>query len=176
MLKNRFTRDYASIYADLGRGEFIGRYQMMPVFVGQRVQSVAMDPGRGAFETFSLVPAIDVELLSPESFLNRVWFLERANKKGANRDIVVGRWSDHDVAIPDYSISRTHCTLEVSSQGYRIVDAGSRNGTVVDGNHLSKGEAAMLVGGETVVLGRFEFLFLTGRQFLDLLKDELSKL
>jgi len=171
----RFVNDYIKIYAEIGRGEFVGRYHMMPVLVGKRILSLGMERGRSAYETFSIIPVQDVESLSPGSFLDRVWMLERTRKKDNDQDIIVGRWKKYDVAIPDYSISRIHCVFEISSRGYLVRDAGSRNGTIVDGNTLRKGEGVMILGGEQLTLGRFQFVFYTGRQFLDLLMERLSK-
>lgn len=169
----QFVSDYMNIYAEIGRGEFVGRYHMVPVLVGQRVLSLGLAAGLSAYETFSVIPVKDVESLSLSSFLDRVWMLERTRRRADDRDIIVGRWKKYDVAIPDYSISRTHCVFEFSSRGYKLRDAGSRNGTIVDGTTLRKGETITILGGEKLTLGRFQFVFNTGRQFLDLLSERL---
>jgi hypothetical protein len=165
-LEARFVDDYIKIFRQKGRGEFVTRFRMKPVLIGQTCHNISMESQGNAFDTFSVLPSTEVEYLMPGSFVERVWLLERA--KGST-SLVIGRWGNHDVAIPDYSISRTHCTLEMTTRGFTIEDSGSRNGTFVNGMKLNEQEAFTIKGEETITLGRFNFLFLTGRQFMDLL-------
>ncbi len=165
-MEARFLADYIKVFRQQGRGEFVTRYRMKPVLIGQTCHNISMKSQGNAFDTFSVIPSTEVEYLLPGSFVDRVWMLERP--KGTT-SVVIGRWGNHDVAIPDYSISRTHCTIEVTTRGFTIEDAGSRNGTFVEGRPLEQGYPFPLKGNETVTLGRFNFMFLTGRQFMDLL-------
>jgi len=171
-LEARFLAEYTKVFRQQGRGEFVTRYRMKPVLIGQACHNISMKSHGNAFDTFSIIPSTAVEYLLPGSFVDRVWLLERP--KGS-MSIVIGRWGNHDVAIPDYSISRTHCTIEVTTRGFTIEDAGSRNGTFVNGRQLEKGEPFPLKGDEAVTLGRFNFLFLTGRQFMDLLVERIQE-
>jgi two-component system, NtrC family, response regulator GlrR len=45
----------------------------------------------------------------------------------------VGSHASNDLVIDDPTVSRFHCALHVDADGVRVRDAGSRNGTVVDG-------------------------------------------
>ena len=51
--------------------------------------------------------------------------------------IAVGRGRDCDVTIEDAAMSRTHLIVEASSEGVRVSDAGSTNGTFIAGSRLS---------------------------------------
>lgn len=50
----------------------------------------------------------------------------------AQRQVRIGANPDNDVALDDDpAVSRQHARIEVSAEGYRLVDAGSKNGTRV---------------------------------------------
>jgi DNA-binding NtrC family response regulator len=48
-------------------------------------------------------------------------------------DIEIGCARSCDLVLTDPTVSRHHLTLKVTTDGIRVVDAGSRNGTTVDG-------------------------------------------
>jgi S-DNA-T family DNA segregation ATPase FtsK/SpoIIIE len=66
----------------------------------------------------------------------------------------VGRGPSVDVAIDDPSLSAKHLTVEVSAGGARISDAGSRNGTAVDGRLLANGMQRPVGERDHVEIGR----------------------
>jgi len=68
----------------------------------------------------------------------------------------VGRTSDNDIVIPDVSVSRLHATLRVVGNTWRIEDAHSSNGVIVNGTRT---EAANLRDGDVIKLGRLQFRF-----------------
>lgn len=68
----------------------------------------------------------------------------------------VGRGSECEVALQDPLSSRIHATLLVRNGQWVIRDAGSRNGTLVNG---SKIDEAVLMSGARVRIGNTEFLF-----------------
>ncbi len=45
----------------------------------------------------------------------------------------IGSHASNDLVVDDPTVSRFHCALCVDAEGIRVRDAGSRNGTVVDG-------------------------------------------
>jgi len=77
--------------------------------------------------------------------------------------VSLGRGPENDVVIPDRSISRRHAFLKRGAEGgYLMLDAGSSNGTMINGRSvLAKGSGAPspLAPGDTVRLGRLEFTF-----------------
>jgi hypothetical protein len=83
--------------------------------------------------------------------------------------ILVGRSAECDVAIPDYSISNRHCFFVDAGPQTQLGDSGSTNGTFVEGKQLAPKQLVPLNGGETLVIGRFAFLFLRPAGFLDYL-------
>ena len=73
--------------------------------------------------------------------------------------ITVGRTSENDIAIAEYSISRKHCIIARVDTEYRLTDMGSTNGTIVDGVRLVPHKPLRLHGGETISLGRLMLVF-----------------
>jgi pSer/pThr/pTyr-binding forkhead associated (FHA) protein len=67
--------------------------------------------------------------------------------------MTIGR-GNTDIVVDDPMISRTHCALEVSDDGIRVLDLGSTNGTFVNDKQV---ESAALSSGSTFRLGEHLF-------------------
>lgn len=67
---------------------------------------------------------------------------------------VVGR--EADIAVPDSRVSRRHAILTNQHGQITLEDAGSTNGTKVDGQTITAGEKRVLKGGETISFGGAE--------------------
>ena len=81
--------------------------------------------------------------------------------------ITIGRTSENDVVIPEYSVSRKHCFVALVEGIYRITDWGSANGTMVDETDIGRMTPRTLKGGEILTLGRVMLHFLPPRHFAD---------
>ncbi len=81
-------------------------------------------------------------------------------KEGAS--LVIGRSHDSDIQVPDREVSRFHCRLHNQSDGILLIDAGSFNGTRVNGELVKK---RMLQDRDTIMVGTHEFR-------IDMLPDE----
>jgi S-DNA-T family DNA segregation ATPase FtsK/SpoIIIE len=66
----------------------------------------------------------------------------------------VGRGPAVDVAIEDPSLSARHVVVDVSATGATIADAGSRNGTAIDGQRLPDGATRPVSGRDHIEIGR----------------------
>jgi ABC transport system ATP-binding/permease protein len=75
--------------------------------------------------------------------------------------ITIGRLEDNDIAIPSNAVSRHHARITPVEGGHWIVDLGSRNGTLLNGERF-RGESRWLANGDTVVVGGEPLRFLTG--------------
>jgi hypothetical protein len=77
--------------------------------------------------------------------------------------VTIGRSRDSDVVIQDRSVSRRHAVMKRCDDGrFLILDAGSSNGTSVNGrNALTRGAGppTPLALGDTLRLGSLEFTF-----------------
>jgi hypothetical protein len=72
---------------------------------------------------------------------------------------VIGRGSEADIVVDDSGVSRRHLEIRVTPAGVIATDLGSTNGTFVEGHRV---DAATLVDGNTVTVGRTRIMFWTG--------------
>ena len=75
-----------------------------------------------------------------------------------DRPVVIGRGKEADIRIEDASVSRKHAEIQPRGGGWRILDLGSRSGTLLNGVPI---ESAALVPGTQIQLGKTELLFTT---------------
>jgi hypothetical protein len=90
---------------------------------------------------------------------------------GAFQDRVgVGRAPNVDVSVALPRLSKYHAffTWEEDGSAYYLTDAGSKNGTQVDGKMLEVRQATPVQNGSTVELGPYRFLFFTPEGFREL--------
>ncbi len=56
-----------------------------------------------------------------------------------DRDVMtIGRGANCDIVLPERPISRVHARIERRSQGYLLIDLGSKNGTHVNGQEVKE--------------------------------------
>jgi pSer/pThr/pTyr-binding forkhead associated (FHA) protein len=72
-------------------------------------------------------------------------------------EITIGRADDRTICLKDPTVSTLHCKLTRNGEKYVIADAGSTNGTKVNGNPLT-GDYE-LQSGDTLRIGAFELLY-----------------
>lgn len=90
--------------------------------------------------------------------------VERTGKPGkkerevalSDKTLTVGRESGNDIVLLDSSVSRRHARIEPSAGGYRIVDLGSGNGILKDGERVS---GLDIEQGTVVTLGEYTLRF-----------------
>jgi hypothetical protein len=69
----------------------------------------------------------------------------------------IGRGKDTDLLLPDISVSRHHAQIErVKDDKYVLVDAGSQNGTKVNGKRIEKHK---LESSDQIQVGKFLIVF-----------------
>lgn len=76
--------------------------------------------------------------------------------------IVLGRGPAADVRIPHRSVSEFHATVQLHGDAWQLVDAGSTNGTKLNGKRLSGDRGRRLRDGDLVELGAYVLSFHTG--------------
>ncbi|HLS63860.1 MAG TPA: DUF3662 and FHA domain-containing protein [Ruania sp.] len=72
---------------------------------------------------------------------------------------VIGRGSEADIIVDDTGVSRRHLEIRITPDGVIATDLGSTNGTYIEGHHV---DAATLVDGNTLTIGRTRILFWSG--------------
>jgi pSer/pThr/pTyr-binding forkhead associated (FHA) protein len=73
--------------------------------------------------------------------------------------ITIGRDPAADIFLNDITVSREHATLQIAGDEVSVSDAGSLNGTYVNGVSVDR---AVLRNGDAVQVGRFQMVFLAG--------------
>jgi len=76
----------------------------------------------------------------------------------------VGRKPGCDLTIPDTSVSDHHCQIQlVDGSDLFVTDLGSTNGTLVNLQRLSPGEATAVEDEAIVTVGRYSFQYFSAR-------------
>ncbi|MDA1141203.1 MAG: protein kinase [Planctomycetota bacterium] len=83
-------------------------------------------------------------------------FKARRFSVAINGITTVGRLNDNDIALPDETISRHHCTIEAKDKKFMLQDRGSSNGCRINGEKISE-EA--ISAGDSVRIGKVDFKF-----------------
>jgi len=81
--------------------------------------------------------------------------------------ITVGRSQSNDVVLENASVSRFHALIHRNerTKEWTIADAGSRNGTWVDGTKVDREHMTVLKDGSHLKLGEVELRFLLPETF-----------
>lgn len=78
----------------------------------------------------------------------------------ADEVVTIGRHPESTIFLDDITVSRRHAEVHRSTEGqYTLVDAGSLNGTYLDGERIDR---AVLREGAQVQVGKFRLVFVIG--------------
>jgi hypothetical protein len=75
----------------------------------------------------------------------------------SQRVTTIGRAPTCDLVLEYGYMSRLHASLELTESGYTVVDAGSTNGTSVNGRRIS--EMQLLCSGDEISMGELSLVF-----------------
>jgi hypothetical protein len=67
--------------------------------------------------------------------------------------VTIGRDAANDIVLPIGAVSRYHARIRCEEAGCRVVDAGSTNGTSINGMRLPPGEFRPLAPGDVLQIG-----------------------
>ena len=70
--------------------------------------------------------------------------------------VEIGRAALNDIVLSDHKISRSHALSECDETGCTLIDLGSSNGTLVNGDRIDR---AIRVHGDVMQLGGMICLF-----------------
>ena len=71
-------------------------------------------------------------------------------------EFIIGRSPESDVLLDDITVSRKHALLKKDGDDYRLLDAGSLNGSYLNGNIV---EEAILSNGDRIQIGKYIFIY-----------------
>jgi adenylate cyclase len=87
----------------------------------------------------------------------------------ASGEVIIGRTPECQIILRDPSISRNHAKITADKDGVRLVDLGSKNGTLVNDVKIEK---AILKNGDRIHLGKFEITFTDSLESRVVIDDE----
>src|SRR5688500_4423358 len=70
--------------------------------------------------------------------------------------VTIGRSRDSDIFLPDQWLSRHHAEIRRDGDGFVVVDLGSKNGTLLNGDQVSR---QRLHNGDVITLGEHILTF-----------------
>jgi predicted component of type VI protein secretion system len=85
---------------------------------------------------------------------------EEVERRELEIGVVIGRAPDCDITVRDILLSRRHCRLSPSDDGWVVQDLQSKNGTVFNGEPLRT--PRVLADNDVVRLGRSKIIFHAG--------------
>ena len=71
-------------------------------------------------------------------------------------EFIIGRSPESDVLLDDITVSRKHALLKKDGGDYILLDAGSLNGSYLNGNIV---EEAILSNGDRIQIGKYIFIY-----------------
>jgi hypothetical protein len=85
---------------------------------------------------------------------------------------LVGRSEDREFNIDHSTVSKRHAfiLLDPDKNTYQLGDAGSTNGTLLDGRAVKAGEPVQLKDGDIISFGDCDYMFFSPQGFVDLVK------
>lgn len=84
------------------------------------------------------------------------------HRLSAQSPCTIGRAYENTIAVADAAVSRRHIQIEWRDGAWWVVDLGSSNGSLVNGQRLEA--ARKLTGGERIEIGSTQMIFSTGRR------------
>lgn len=121
--------------------------------ISEKTSVIASDTFKGRLSAADSAPPVVVVLIGPPGYVGKQYPI------GSN-DIVIGRSVETQVYIDDKSLSRSHAKFAVVGSEVSIIDLGSTNKTVVNGNTLPPLAPCRLKNNDQIKTGNVIFKFL----------------
>ena len=149
-----------------------------PVLVGSAVRSGVISSQSGmasdelnSTQIFEPSKSMSSSISASESLKHAVYPLVKgeypATPHGA---FYIGRINGNDMIMPDYAISKRHSIIDVEDGSYYLRDAGSTNGTKLNGTRLGK-KRVRLKDKDVIGFARYEFTFLYPKSLFKMLRE-----
>jgi hypothetical protein len=138
--------DWGSVALDLGRKKFVQRY-LHPFLFSTQATVAPTRPMRT-----EKLDRTDLIRLSPQGAQAEVVVGPRVvavvkTQPAFPSMITIGRTNNNDVVISDVQVSKFHAYFKSENGALLLEEAGSSNGTWVDGKQLHKGSPVTIVPG-----------------------------
>jgi diguanylate cyclase (GGDEF)-like protein len=119
----------------------------------EKTSIVASDTFKVRMQAADDVPPAIVVLIGPPGYVGKQYPIN-------GNDIVIGRSVESQVYIDDRSLSRSHAKFAVNNTDVSIIDLGSTNKTIVNGQVLPPLASCLLKNNDQIKTGNVIFKFL----------------
>ena len=152
-----------------------------PVLVGSAIKTGIISTQAGmasdelnSTQIFEPTKSMGASLSASESLKHAVYPLVKGEYPATPRgSFYIGRINGNDMIMPDYAISKRHAIIDIEDGKYYLRDAGSTNGTKINGSRLAK-KRVMLKDKDVVGFARYEFTFLYPKSLYKMLHEVKS--
>ena len=137
--------------------------QVVPENPAETTSTISFPPSTGDYDSkvggeLSAEDAAALEALPPGSALLLV---QRGPSAGSRflldtDEVSAGRHPDSDIFLDDVTVSRRHATFQRTTEGYRVRDIGSLNGTYVNRDRI---DDILLHGRDEVQIGKYRLVY-----------------
>jgi hypothetical protein len=125
-------------------------------------------------QIFEPTKSMGASLSASESLKHAVYPLVKGEYPATPRgSFYIGRINGNDMIMPDYAISKRHAIIDIEDGKYYLRDAGSTNGTKINGSRLAK-KRMMLKDKDVLGFARYEFTFLYPKSLYKMLCEVKS--
>ncbi|MGZ3743337.1 MAG: diguanylate cyclase [Pseudobdellovibrionaceae bacterium] len=121
--------------------------------VSEKTSVISSDTFKGRIKAADSAPPVVVVLIGPPGYVGKQYPI-------ASNDIVIGRSVETQVYIDDKSLSRSHAKFAIVGGEVSIIDLGSTNRTIVNGNALPPLAPCKLKNNDQIKTGNVIFKFL----------------
>ncbi len=167
--------------AQMTREMFLSRYSQA-AFIAHSVEGASGSDWSFRTQTVSSATLSIGKLLAEQGVAldkdtadGRVYPLVKTQDNPWQGRISIGRARNNDIVLVDTSVSKLHAHVNIEGGASTLTDAGSRNGTIVNGKRLKEGDKVDLVTNDKVVFGRVELVFFDKNGLYDLLMSRLQR-
>jgi hypothetical protein len=149
-----------------------------PVLVGSAVkagiissQSGMVSNALNSTQIFEPSRSMGSSISASESLKHAVYPLVKGEYPATPRgSFYIGRINGNDMIMPDYAISKRHAIIDIEDGTYYLRDAGSTNGTKINGTRLTK-KRVKLKDKDVIGFARYEFTFLYPKSLYKMLRE-----
>ena len=160
--------------------EVFTQFVRRPVLVGSAIKSGIISSAVTGGDILNTTQIFEpsrsqgVSISASESLKHAIYPMVKGEYPATPRGaFYIGRINGNDMIMPDYAISKRHAIIDVEDGTYYLRDAGSTNGTKINGSRLAK-KRAMLKDKDVIGFARYEFTFLYPKSLYKMLREVKS--
>jgi pSer/pThr/pTyr-binding forkhead associated (FHA) protein len=153
-------RDYIVLAKQLDEKAFCERVSVPVLISRKKEKSASFRKDQTEFILDKRDSALPGEVARLDPRLQVLEVRQRTTQPGGY--VTLGRADSCDLVVSDPTVSSRHAVFhpDEATGLYQLQDLNSKNGTLVDENHLASDKAVNLPGGNVLVFGDTVFLFL----------------